>query len=111
MVEVTKEYLDDIFASVDAAEGNSDRALNSCDEEDSDLDVPKPLPPPTQPSPAPQAPSRGLGRPALSSSSAARAPLRVAPSNRISAEPGRGGRIVYQTHKATGEAHYFIVQW
>jgi hypothetical protein len=40
MADVTKELLDDIFASVDAVE-NADRALNSCDEDDdSDLDTP-----------------------------------------------------------------------
>jgi hypothetical protein len=108
MADVTKELLDDIFASVDAVE-NADRALNSCDEDDdSDLDTPKPLPPPTQP-----ARPAGLARPVSGASkpSLTRAPLRAAPSNRVTAEPGRGGRIVYSTNNGTGDAHYFMVQW
>ncbi|GMK55553.1 hypothetical protein CspeluHIS016_0206090 [Cutaneotrichosporon spelunceum] len=97
MAGVTKEELDAIFATVDAAE-NADRALNSCDD-DSDYDMPKPLPP-TQPM-----------RPALAPASLPlRAPLRAAPSNRAMAESGRGGRMAYSTNKGAGDAHYFMVQ-
>ncbi|KLT45271.1 hypothetical protein CC85DRAFT_325788 [Cutaneotrichosporon oleaginosum] len=98
MAGVTKEEIDDILASVDAAE--ADRALNSCDEDDSDLDAPMPLPP-TQPVPAP---TIRPSAPALS-----RAPLRVAPPNRV-ADPARG-RVVYAAPKAAGDAHYYMVQW
>lgn len=108
---MTKEYLDDILASVDAAEGN-DRVLDSCEEEDdSDLDAPKPLPP-TQAPPPHQAYRAGLSRPGPSTSTPVRTPLRAAPGNRpVTAEAGRGGRMVYQAYKATGDAHYFMVQW
>lgn len=102
MVEVTKDYLDEIFADVDAREA-VDVVPGSCDEEsDSDLDVPKALPP----SPVKQVTQRQWSAPGLSARP--RAPLTP---TAVQATAGRAGRPSYLVTKPSSDAHYFMVQW
>lgn len=105
--EVTKDLLDDIFASVDAREAGDDVAANSCDEEsDSDLDVPKALPA----APAHKDSPNLVPRPAYTLPARSRAPLTPTTAN-APAAAARVGRPIYQASKPPGDVHYFMVQW
>lgn len=109
--EVTKDVLDDIFASVDAAE-SADCVANSCDEEsdESDLDLPKALPPLTPP------PQRARYTNGIGGKSVGTAPRKSLVASMSNARPGvitSGGKVVGTGNLAGHDprANYFMVQW